>query len=67
MNISIYYIKPTQNCRICCALVDQPTDAECLERDAHLSNACGSIIRTVSTEAACFSNKTSSGSLQITN
>lgn len=29
MNISIYYIKPIQNCRICCALVDQPTDTEC--------------------------------------
>lgn len=67
MNISIYYIKPTQNCRICCALVDQPTDTECLERDACLSNACGSIIPTLSTEAACFSNKTCSGSLQITN
>lgn len=65
MNISIYYIKPTQNCRICCALVDQPTEAECLERDA--SNACGSINPTLSTEAACFSNKTCSGSLQITN
>jgi len=67
MNISIYYIKPTQNCRICCALVDQPTEAECLERDTRLSNACGSIIPTLSIEAACFSNKTCSGSLPITN
>lgn len=56
MNISIYYIKPTQNCRICCALVDQPTEVECLERDACLSNACGSIIPTLSIEAVCFSN-----------
>ena len=67
MNISIYFIKPTQNCRICCAFVDQSTDTECLERDACLSNACGSIIPTLGREAACFSNKTCSGSLQITN
>lgn len=33
MNISIYYIKPTHNCRIYCAFVDQPTDVECLERE----------------------------------